>query len=173
MMQDTAPEARELYADIFDLPHWRSSVHPHMSAWERAAQFSSYKALAGYEDMVDEEARQVGTQDTLSETEIEILNQKLNRIITLTEAGEHPTVTFTVYEADKRKAGGRYVEITDSVKRVDIVNRVIELTSMEGVMSTIFADSRLSDTNGVRRAAAWSVGGMSFICVKPFTTEAR
>ena len=45
--------------------------------------------------------------------------------------------------------------------------------SMEGSISTILAASRLSATKGVRRAAAWSAGGMSFICVKPLTIEAR
>ena len=55
------------------------------------------------------------------------------------------TVTFTVYEADKRKAGGRYVEITDSVKRVNTVNRVIELTSMEGVMNRMIKIDQVID----------------------------
>ena len=55
------------------------------------------------------------------------------------------TVTFTVYEADKRKAGGRYVEITDSVKRVDTVNRVIELTSMEGVTNRMIKIDQVID----------------------------
>ena len=50
---------RELYADIIDLPHWQSPTRPHMSLYDRSAQFSSYKALSGYEDMVEDEARRL------------------------------------------------------------------------------------------------------------------
>jgi hypothetical protein len=97
--------------------------------------------------MVNEEIRvpEVDHKRELEEHEAEILNQKLNRIITLTEAGEHPTVTFTVYEADKKKAGGRYVEITDSVKRIDIVNRVIELMSMDGFLNRVVKVDDIAD----------------------------
>ena len=135
------PDPRTTYADIIHLPHHEPDPmkHPRMPLYKRAAQFAPFAALRGYDDMVNEEIRvpEVDHKRELEEHEAEILNQKLNRIITLTEAGEHPTVTFTVYEADKRKAGGRYVEITDSVKRVDIVNRVIELTSMDGFLNRV------------------------------------
>ncbi len=52
------PNPREIYADIIDLPHHQSSKHPHMSLYDRAAQFSPFSALSGYEDMINEEARQ-------------------------------------------------------------------------------------------------------------------
>lgn len=87
--------------------------------------------------MVEEEIREteVDHKRRLSEDEEREVNQKLNRIMDLTATGEHPTVTFTVYEADKRKAGGRYTEVTDRVKRVDTVNRVVELMSMDGFLN--------------------------------------
>ncbi len=44
--------ARSVYADIIDLPHPVSAKHPQMSLHDRAAQFASYKALSGYEDMI-------------------------------------------------------------------------------------------------------------------------
>ena len=142
-------DPRTVFADIIHLPHHEPDPikHPRMPLYKRAAQFAPFAALRGYDDMVNEEIRvpDVDHKRELEEHEAEILNQKLNRIITLTEAGEHPTVTFTVYEADKRKAGGRYVEITDSVKRVDIVNRVIELTSMEGVMNRVVKVDQVID----------------------------
>ena len=50
--------AREIYADIIDLPHWEpSSRHPRMSLRSRAAQFAPFAALSGYDDMVKEETR--------------------------------------------------------------------------------------------------------------------
>ena len=42
------------YADILHLPHHISNVHPRMSMNDRAAQFSPFAALVGYEDIIDE-----------------------------------------------------------------------------------------------------------------------
>lgn len=51
------PVSEKTYADIISLPHRQSPDRPHMSLYDRAAQFGSYKALTGYEDMVADEAR--------------------------------------------------------------------------------------------------------------------
>ena len=45
------------YDDIIDLPHPTSARHPRMSMAARAAQFSPFAALSGYEDAVRETAR--------------------------------------------------------------------------------------------------------------------
>ena len=71
-LRNGEPDARQVYADIIDLPHWQSQKRPHMGALERAAQFSPFAALTGYEDMIDEEAREVGAWEPLSETALEI-----------------------------------------------------------------------------------------------------
>ena len=46
------------YDDIIDLPHHTSKTHPQMTLYDRAAQFSPFAALSGYEAAVDETARQ-------------------------------------------------------------------------------------------------------------------
>lgn len=51
------PDPEIVYADIFHHPHWQSPTRPHMSLYDRAAQFAPFAALTGYEDMVSEEAR--------------------------------------------------------------------------------------------------------------------
>lgn len=43
-----------------------------------------------------------------------------------------PTVTITYFVPDDKKAGGSYVDITESVKRIDLVRRQIVLMSTEG-----------------------------------------
>ena len=140
---------RAVYADIIDLPHHEPDPykHPRMTLYRRAAQFAPFAALRGYEDMVNEETRkpELDHKRELSEDELRQLNQKLNRIMELTAAGEHPTVTFAVYEADKKKAGGRYTEITDRVKRIDTVNRNVELTSMDGFMNCVIEIGEIMD----------------------------
>ena len=45
------------YDDIIALPHHVSDVHPPMPRRDRAAQFSSFAALTGYETVVAETAR--------------------------------------------------------------------------------------------------------------------
>lgn len=49
---------KHLYDDIIDMPHHVSKKHPHMSLLDRAAQFSPFAALDGYEDVIKETARQ-------------------------------------------------------------------------------------------------------------------
>lgn len=122
-IRENEPDARKVYADIIDLPHWQSPTRPRMSLYDRSAQFASYKALSGYEDMVAEEARLIDARPQLEEYELEILNQKLTLISDVLDDGHHPVVTFTVFVPDERKEGGSYIEITDRVKRIDTANR--------------------------------------------------
>ena len=126
-IKSNEPDARVVYADIIWLPHWQSPTRTPMSAYERAAQFSSFNALAGYEDMVGEEAREVDTQEELTETEMEILNQKINLIADVIEDGHHPILTFTYFLNDSMKQGGSYITITERVRKIDAVGKKIQL----------------------------------------------
>ena len=45
------------YEDIIGLPHPVSKKHPPMSISDRAAQFSPFAALTGFEEEIDEAAR--------------------------------------------------------------------------------------------------------------------
>ena len=126
-IKSNEPDARVVYADIIRLPHWQSPTRTPMSAYERAAQFSSFNALAGYEDMVGEEAREVDTQEELTETEMEILNQKINLIADVIEDGHHPILTFTYFLNDSMKQGGSYVTMTERVRKIDAVGKKIQL----------------------------------------------
>ena len=132
-LNNNKPNARVVYADIIDLPHWKSPVRAPMTAHERAAQFSSFKALDGYEDMVYEEAREVGVQADLSETEMEVLNRKLSLIADVLENGHHPVLKFTYFIDDIAKTGGSYVCITERVRNVNNVNRKIQLYKTVGL----------------------------------------
>lgn len=46
------------YEDMLDLPHPVSRKHPQMPMAERAAQFSPFAALTGYEELIEETARE-------------------------------------------------------------------------------------------------------------------
>ena len=45
------------YSDIIHLPHHVSKTHPQMSMHDRAAQFSPFAALTGYDSAISETAR--------------------------------------------------------------------------------------------------------------------
>ena len=113
------------YADIFDLPHHQSTNRKHMSLYDRAAQFSPFAALSGYDDMVKEEARHTDREIELSENEIEIINSVIADINAMIENGGHPTVTVTFFKPDLYKLGGRYESFTGILKKLDTVEKTL------------------------------------------------
>ncbi len=121
------PDPRVIYADIIDLPHHQSRTHPHMSLYDRAAQFAPFAALTGYEDMVYEEARTTDNEIMLEEWEKEKINQKLNLICDIIADGHHPTLSITYFVPDDRKSGGEYVTVTEQIKRIDVTDKRIIL----------------------------------------------
>ena len=143
-------DAKHIYSDIFYMPHWRSPKRTPMSAYERAAQFSSFNALEGYEDMVGEEARVVGTQESLSESEMEILNQKINLVADVLEDGYHPILAFTYFLPDHAKQGGSYVHLTEKVRKIDVINRRIVLFKTIGASKSYMEleMDRIKDISG-------------------------
>ena len=88
-----------------------------MSLYDRSAQFSSYKALSGYEDMVAEEARIVGERIVLEGHELDLLNQKLELIADVIRDGHIPELSITYFVPDAKKEGGKYVTVTGKIKR--------------------------------------------------------
>ncbi len=105
------------YEDIVELPPHISKKHPQPSMMDRAARFAPFAAITGYEEMVLEEARVTEERIDLDEGTLSLLNEKLNMIQEFLD--EEPEVTITYFEPDKKKAGGAYVSVTGTVKRVD------------------------------------------------------
>lgn len=113
------------YDKIINLPHHVSSTRPHMSMIDRAAQFSPFAALTGYDAAVKETARLTEQKIELDEYEKAALDQ---RILLLQEhLKELPEVTITHFVPDERKDGGKYVSITEAVKKIDIYEKQIVL----------------------------------------------
>ena len=57
------------YSDIIDHPHHVSRTRPQMSMHDRAAQFSPFAALTGFDAAVAEEARVTDKRMELEEDE--------------------------------------------------------------------------------------------------------
>ncbi len=109
------------YDDIINLPHHVSETHAHMSAVDRAAQFSPFAALTGYEATISETARLTDEEIELSADQIEELDAKVQHLTQVLEQEPDikPLVTITYFIPDEKKSGGAYVDYTGNVKRVD------------------------------------------------------
>ena len=113
------------YDDILPLPHHVSEKHPPMSRLDRAAQFSPFAALTGYEAAVEETARLTDRRIELDEGEKEAIDQRLTLV---QERLPVPTeVTITYFMPDKKKVGGAYVSVSGTVKKIDDYERVVIL----------------------------------------------
>ena len=103
-------------------------LHP-MSMHDRAAQFSPFAALVGYDDAVAETARLTDTRAELTEDEMSELNANLNRL--LDKLDEQPEISVTYFVPDERKSGGKYVEKLGVVRIYD--SYANELVFTDGV----------------------------------------
>ena len=126
------PDSRVVYADIIDHPHWQSPTRPHMSLYDRAAQFSPFAALTGYDDMVNEEARTVVHKIELEESEMIRISRKLSLIKDTLMKGNVPHVAITYFIPDPLKSGGRYETEVVQIRKVDAVNKKVVLMKTEG-----------------------------------------
>lgn len=113
------------YDDIINLPHHVSKTHPPMAIADRAAQFSPFAALTGYEEAIAETARQTTEKAPLSEAETELLNKKLYYL--KEHITKHPEIKITYFEPDKTKSGGAYLTKTGFLKKIDEYNKEITL----------------------------------------------
>ena len=125
------PDPRTVYADIIDHPHWQSGTRPHMSLYDRAAQFSPFAALTGYDDMVSEEARIVGRRVEPGEDELERLDRELSVIHDAIKKGTFPEVSITYFVPDPLKEGGRYETSVEQIKKIDTVRGKLVLMRTE------------------------------------------
>ncbi|NCC02065.1 MAG: hypothetical protein EOM34_15595 [Clostridia bacterium] len=113
------------YEDIVNLKHHQSKTRPHMSNYQRAAQFAPFAALTGYGDAVDETARITADRIDLSEEEKSILSEKLTLL--RDSVGQKPKVLFTYFVADERKSGGSFESKKGILKKFDEFERIITL----------------------------------------------
>ena len=111
------------YDDIIDLPHHVSPTRARMSRADRAAQFSSFEALTGHEEQIEEAARLTDGRLQLSPDEIDDLNTKMSYIID--NIALCPQVELIYFIPEERKDGGRYTTIRAEIRKIDLVFRTI------------------------------------------------
>ena len=120
------------YADILHLPHHQAADRKHMSMYDRAAQFSPFAALTGFDGVIAETGRLTDHKIELSESEKVLLDQKLTLIDEVIRAGQHPEISLLYFIPDARKTGGAYQEHTGSVRQIDPIERAIVFLADNG-----------------------------------------
>ena len=112
------------YDDIINLNR-PISKHSHQSIESRASQFAPFAALVGYDSAIKETARLTDKKIEIDDGLKEMLNSKLNYI------NEHikdmNEITITYFVKDTSKNGGKYIENSGIVKKIDSVEGTIKL----------------------------------------------
>ncbi|MBQ9885794.1 MAG: hypothetical protein IJM37_02885 [Lachnospiraceae bacterium] len=141
MASETVKKSR--YDDIINLPHHTSVVHPRMSDMNRAAQFSSFEALNGFGDEIDETGRFTDSKADIDENSKDILDEKLRIIISRLEL--HPEVSITYFIDDAKKSGGAYHTVNGCIKKIDSYNKTIVFTDGLSISIDSIKDINFND----------------------------
>lgn len=113
------------YDDIIDLPRHVSKKRPQMPVSDRAAQFSPFAALTGFDQAVKETSRLTDERIELDDHMKEALNHKLQIIGEQLE--DHSEIAITYFRPDKEKEGGSYVTCKSRVKKIDEYERLVHM----------------------------------------------
>ena len=93
---------------------------------DRAAQFSPFPALTGYDAAIKETGRLTDQRIELTEDSRAALDRKQQ--VLMDNLANRPEVSVTYFVPDERKAGGAYVTVTGRVKKVDDYQRLLLLS---------------------------------------------
>lgn len=111
------------YDDIIHLPHHVSAARPQMNVADRAAQFSPFAALTGYDNAIKETARLTDERVELDEYIKDALCGRLQ--IMADRIKEHPEIVILYFQPDRKKNGGAYVTAAGTAKKIDEYERVV------------------------------------------------
>lgn len=105
------------YKDIMYMRYKKSKNRPHMSVYDRAAQFAPFAALTGHDLAVQETARLTGEKVILDNEVKKELSMKLNF---LNENTKNDTEIYVEYFLpDNLKNGGMYITAIGKLKKID------------------------------------------------------
>lgn len=107
------------YSDIIDLPHHQSIYRPHMTVYNRVAQFAPFAALVGYDEMVQDTAdillldkRIILSEDAkcLLDVQLQGIREKIDL---------NPEIKIVYFDEKVNKLGGGYALHSGKVKKIE------------------------------------------------------
>ena len=117
------------YSDIITLQHHQSSTRAHMPMRERAAQFSPFAAVVGYDAAVGEAARLTTEERVLEDDERERLERSFQDLRETIERDGSARARVTYFVPDARKSGGSYETEEMQIRKIDTARRTLLLTN--------------------------------------------
>ena len=126
-MQEKKAQSRPDYSDLFQCERPQFDPSRKMSLKERAAQFSPFSALRGFDEEIEESSRRTESRPELSQQECDKLNARLQFLAE--QSADRPTIQITRFVQDTKKSGGALVTEVVCVKRVDWEKRTIFLSN--------------------------------------------
>lgn len=126
------------------MPHHVSNTRRAMSMENRAAQFAPFAALSGHNAAIAETARLTFKPVDMSDDELQLMSQHLNRIMSLSPK---PVVTITFFKHDELKSGGRYTTVTGRIKKIEECYNMLTLDDLTEIPldSILSIDCAVSD----------------------------
>lgn len=113
------------YDDIINMENHKSKKHPPMSLYARSTQFAPFAALTGYEEAVTETAREVGERIDIDDELRNILDSKIQMLSE--QIKKKHEIIFTYFVPDLTKDGGKYINVTGIIKKIDTIKQLIIL----------------------------------------------
>ena len=131
------------YDDIIHLPRPVLEGRAGMSSYDRAAQFSPFAALTGFDAAIQETGRLTDSRVELEEYGRQQLDEQMRALIEVIHT--RPKVRVEWFCRDERKDGGSYVTTIGHVKKVD-----------EYSGQLIFTDGRRIPLGEIQSVACWN-----------------
>ena len=133
------------YSDIINLSHHVSAHHEQMSLYNRAAQFSPFAALTGYDDALEKSTRKFESKRDLAEEPAKAVNETIHEIHAIIRS--RPLVRLTYFVEDfKDEHKGHYETIQAHVRRIDEINRLWLENGLQIPASDLISAEIIEDT---------------------------
>ena len=120
------------YDDMKPLSRPVHSEFPPMPMQDRAAQFSPFEALVGYDSAVEEAERLTEKRPELTEDEKAELDERFAQLMEMLP--QKPLVTATHFIEDSLKAGGRFEIKAGAVRTFDSAARALVFADGERIL---------------------------------------
>lgn len=111
------------YEHIRNMKYPFDLIKPRMSLHDRAAQFSPFAALTGYEDETNETARLTDDKLILDDDRQVMLNEAISTL--LSHQYEELSITVEYFVPDHAKEGGKYAVYSGKFRWLDPYNQRI------------------------------------------------
>lgn len=117
------------YNDMLLMQHPEPQGRPRMSLQDRAAQFSPFAALTGYDDALKETARLTDRFIELDEDRKQEIDRQIYYL--RERLADKITVRITYFVPDIRKDGGTYNTLEGCIQKIDENSRILRIQETE------------------------------------------